>query len=742
MYNFLSIYLKIMDNIGFIYVRQNEYLSTYDACKLGKTTNLLERDSQYKTLEIKRGTFTNVFKMSKYDSDTSEKILQNYFNSIGYHIYYNGGIEFYKRDIICLISPYLQDNNIEFQELTEKEINEQLLERPERDKNEDENKDENEDEDENKSNNDDEYENEDESNDESNSDDEYENEDYKIVPKSYQEKIISKSIEYFTENDKGIISVTCGAGKTFISLWISNQLNCNKILVCVPNIDLLHQWKKAIIYLFGYRYQIFVISQKLNIKKVIECDKFIIITTYASVHKLSTLDFTFDMKILDECHHVTSKTIEKSERKQYIKSLDISSKKQLALTATMKIIESNNEVVSNDNISQFGKVIDTLTLMDGIKLNIICDYDIITILTNDDKLEEILSSLDVKFKYKRLFLSAYTALRSIYEGHVHHLLIYANNTKNTKKIKRFIRLLIKKGYFNIPSLYYSEYNGNMSKSEKSSTISKFETSELGIITCVYCLSEGYDFKALSGVVISENMTSEIRIVQAILRANRKYEIEPEKRAKILIPMLDNDDWSDNKKQDYSGVRRIIDELSKEDTMVHQKVRAYVMDIEKKEKKETKKEKEDENVLIGKYDEELTNALKLKTTKRIALGITYEKAKKIVGIYKLKSRDEYYTICNNDYRLYPNPEEIYRNKFKGWNDYLSIEKACYNLDECKQKVIEYIDRYPELKNHKFQLSEIAKELCKIDDNFPLYGLWCDYYKVSNLESIIKIDEEDD
>ena len=51
-----------------------------------------------------------------------EKLLQNYFNSLGFHIEYDGGTEFYKRDIIHLIVPYLEKTNIQFKVLSKQEV--------------------------------------------------------------------------------------------------------------------------------------------------------------------------------------------------------------------------------------------------------------------------------------------------------------------------------------------------------------------------------------------------------------------------------------------------------------------------------------------------------------------------------------------------------------------------------------------------------------------------------------------
>ena len=54
-------------NIGYIYIRTNEYWDSYDACKLGKANNILNRESVYITSEIKRGTYASVFEIELTD---------------------------------------------------------------------------------------------------------------------------------------------------------------------------------------------------------------------------------------------------------------------------------------------------------------------------------------------------------------------------------------------------------------------------------------------------------------------------------------------------------------------------------------------------------------------------------------------------------------------------------------------------------------------------------------------------
>ena len=71
--------------MGYVYIRQHP--SYEDACKLGKTNNIPDRDSQYATGEIKRGVFETVFKVP--EPIVIERLLQIEFKP--YNIKHNAG---------------------------------------------------------------------------------------------------------------------------------------------------------------------------------------------------------------------------------------------------------------------------------------------------------------------------------------------------------------------------------------------------------------------------------------------------------------------------------------------------------------------------------------------------------------------------------------------------------------------------------------------------------------------------
>ena len=448
------------------------------------------------------------------------------------------------------------------------------------------------------------------------------------------------------------------------------------------------------------------------------------------------------MKLLDEVHHLTTNNMRLADTtKTYTQMLNISSVKQLSLTATLKQLESMRDdgiVVSNDNVEYFGEIIDRKCLLWAINENIICDYVIQTIITNEEQLEQQLSRFHIiEENDKRLFLSAFASLKSIFDGHSHHLLIYSNNKNNSFKLTQYIKILLDDNYFDIPDLYYSNYHSEMKSKDKTKIINNFEKAKFGIITCVYCLGEGWDFPLLDGVVFSENMTSNIRIVQSALRASRKNKKDTNKKNKIILPILNRDDWLENNENpDLKKVREVIYQMGLEDETITQKIKVFRIDIEKQKHKKRKKEREmvDE---FGEYDDELTTKLRLKTIKRIALSTTYEKARKIIVSKNIKNKEEYLELCEKDNRLSDEPEIVFKEQFTNWIEYLSIERIYYDLETCIEKVNELLILHNEIKNHNLDLSIVCKELCKIDVLFPPNGLWVEYYNVKDLRDLITI-----
>ncbi len=690
---------------GYIYIRTHPSYNIENACKVGKTKNIPERENTYATGEIRRGKFSTVFEVPFENMDEIERSIQEEFREL--NIYYDAGTEFYNKSIITLIQPYLIHLGIEYRELSEKEISD--LVRTDRERN---------------------------------------RPTQTYTPRHDQALIIGKSVAHFQEHDKGLLIIPCGVGKTLISLWITQEVQAKSILIGVPNKLLLKQWEENILKIFGDTpYQI--VAGGVESEDIMEFSqdphkRCIVITTYSSSHKVYTasqnIGFVFDMKILDEAHHLTTNNMQLEQTtKKYVQMLKNRSVKQLSLTATIKQLEGSNPdglVVSNDNAEYFGEIIDRKCLLWAINQKIICDYVIQTIMANEEQLESQLARFRIiEENDKRLFLSAFASLKSISQGHSHHLLIYSNNKDNSLKLVQYMEILLDDNYFYIPELYFSNYHSEMTGKEQKEIINNFEKAKFGIITCVYCLGEGWDFPLLDAVVFSENMSSNIRIVQSALRASRKNKDAPEKKTKIILPILNREDWLENNENlDLKKVREVIYQMGLEDETISQKIKVFQIDIERSGPNPNPKPKSaiDE---FGEYDDELTQKLRLKTINRTSLGTTYEKARKIISEKSVRSKKAYYELCDRDIRLSKEPEVLYKDKFTNWVDYLSIPRIYYDFETCKKKVTEYLTASSELKRNYMDYAYLCNELCKMDPMFPASDLWVDYYPVKNIGELI-------
>jgi hypothetical protein len=121
-------------------------------------------------------------------------------------------------------------------------------------------------------------------------------------------------------------------------------------------------------------------------------------------------------------------------------------------------------------------------------------------------------------------------------------------------------------------------------------------------------------------------------------------------------------------------------------------------------------------------------------------MTYAKAKSLLAKKNIKSKDEYYNLCDNDNRFSKEPDVLFKDTFKNWIDYFSIERRYYELDICKKKINEYLAKYPDLKKHYLKLSIITNKLNELDPLFPPSGLWEEYYKINSLREIINISQK--
>lgn len=693
----------------YLYIRSHESYEKYNCVKIGKTINPLLRDFVYSTSEINRGKFIKLFKT--YNIDT-EKIIKQNFNHLNFKL--NAGTEFYKKDIIDLIEPFLKSLNIEYKIVLLKEekitrdllikyyykLNKKRIEKTEiLEKTEIINKLENSDSSEIIKTPENSESSENIKTPENSKSNETNTKHSKFTPRLYQQEIIKKSVSYFSLHQKGILVLICGTGKTLISLWIAQALNCKSVIICVPSIVLKQQWEKVI--------------KQFSFKSVI--------TTYHSSHKYTTSQY--DIKILDEVHHVSSSI--QTSQKEFIECLKIPCKYQLSLTATLKSIQDPN-TISNDKPEYFGDIIETKKINWAISNKIICDYTIQTILSDISD---------------PLFLAAISAIKSILSSNTSHILIYTNTQSSADTIISHIsklqsdpdllNLSLQSLNSSIPDtltpqdfIYFSYHSKTKNKTQ---LLSKFTKSKYGIITCVYCLGEGWDFPVLDGVLFAEPMTSNIRIIQAALRSSRLNPLCPGKVSKIILPIYT---------PSFSNNEDIITLLKKSNIF---KV-FYEMQDEVKKTLPLKIDCITQNILNPNTQTPFNPETFLNIfneSHRLSLQVSYSQAKNIIKTYtSIKSISDYLEICKTDLRLNPDPEVFYSKSFESWEKYLNLT----TLYISKKDLIKHIKNYITTNNIKLKPStfKLLKQNLhnQNPEKIPQPDLWEKIYNNDIYKDLVK------
>jgi superfamily II DNA or RNA helicase len=534
-------------------------------------------------------------------------------------------------------------------------------------------------------------------------------------PLRLQIPIIQDMINYFKINNVGYIIEPCGLGKTFLSIYLSKILDYKNILIGTPTIFLQKQMENEIeeiildyniLFVGGDdETDIDIIYTEINKQRNIPL---FIITTYSSCYKLNNINF--DFKIGDECHHLSSIN---NNDKGYNTFHNILSNKSLYMTATKKIVDTNNSEIkkySMDDESIFGKCIDEKTVKWAIENNVITDYKAVVIKTDVETIEDILSDLeiDLQDKNKELFVATYMTLKSLdsYDD-LTHILCYTNTKENAELVKTYIDLLLDKNIFDLlnKNKFYNKALHSDSNCNLTNEVNIMKSKQYGIISCVYIFGEGFNLPKLNGVCFVENMVSTIRIIQCALRPARIDRDNLSKTAYLLIPFIDNNDFNEETNS-HKNIRSIISNLGNQDENIEQRLivntltkRKYLPQINNSHYVRYDLDNEDLELRRLK--------LRLRRSKDLKSKISEEEEeylyhKTLLQKQNLKSKQEY-DLFEYDDKI-KNIEEYFKKKCvwpdKGWYDMLSIDTTNYPSTKeewkrlCKEKNICSMKDYKE------------------------------------------------
>ena len=577
-----------------------------------------------------------------------------------------------------------------------------------------------------------------------------------FTPYYYQQEILDKIENFYANNDVGRILWACGLGKALLGILIVQKLNCKSVVIGVPSIYLQKQMKNEIMRIYNNHKNILYIGgeteknenytiesttkeddiNKFINKKSYDC-KFLI-TTYDSCNKLS--NNKFDFKIGDEAHHLVGSEFEKTKDSFH----KIKSNKSLFMTATEKVVENNrtNKIIySMDDKNIFGEVIDIKSINWAIENKKITDYNLVILKNTDDEINNIINSLNLGennevqnsiMHHKDLFLSAFMSLKSIEKyNELTHILIYTNKTENSELVEKYINIILSLNIINInkENFYNKALHSNSKEnlndiklsdgSIKEGEISKFKKASWGIISSVYIFGEGFDCPKLNGVVFGENMESDIRIVQSTLRPNRLDSNFPDKKAYVIIPYIDTENFiTDN--ESFDKCRKIISKIRNVDERIEQKINVVSLNKPSSKPSDDPKEKIKYHNIIENGDELTKIMLRLRYSKALGSQYTeeedeYNYVKELNKQLNIQSKEDYtkesVKVYHEKYIEYIKyPEEYFKGTWKNWYDFIGVNTKKFIQDKndwinfCKENNVKSLDEY--------------NELCKLYDVLPM------------------------
>jgi hypothetical protein len=211
-------------------------------------------------------------------------------------------------------------------------------------------------------------------------------------------------------------------------------------------------------------------------------------------------------------------------------------------------------------------------------------------------------------------------------------------------------------------------------------------------------------------------------------------------SKIILPIYDptnelmTTSTTPCQSEDMMKIKTVIGQLSREDEDILHRIQTFRMSIESDTSNPVGISIKSVENSIGILDASLTERLNLKTTTRYDFVMQYHKAKQLLIRKGLKSPKEYAELCEQDKRFPPDPRDEFDTKFKGWIDYLGIDKKkYYTLDQCKLRVRQYISTRS-IQISPLNVTNVCNDVYSDDSMIPSPDLWEDVYNINALEDI--------
>ena len=437
----------------------------------------------------------------------------------------------------------------------------------------------------------------------------------KIEPYSYQIEAYEKFKEYFETENRGILSLPPGTGKTYTSYLIANDYN--QIILVSPLKEFAYQNLIRFIE-YGYNKKTLLVDSD-GIRDINEIktfirnnNNFLISCTYCSVDLISEcLDlFNNPLFIIDEFHNLSKANI--SDKNNDIYKLLKSTHKILFMSATPRIYDleydcddnkENNQDEENDenyeddedyeetqsNSSYYekfiGEIVYNITFNEAITNKYITDYKLWlpSIHENNIELHKELSIYDIDNEIKNRCIFLYSC---ILNNGSRKIIIYC---KDTNDINNLIDSFIKLNKFYNVDFEINSITCNDTNNKRKEIINTFSNnnSKIQLLFNIKILNECIDIAPCDSIYISYAPKNKITTIQRINRATRIDKNNPFKIANIYI-------WCN----EYEEILETLSSIKEYDLLFKDKVKINSIDFYNNKTTKDLKLIENDKILIN------------------------------------------------------------------------------------------------------------------------------------------------
>lgn len=415
----------------------------------------------------------------------------------------------------------------------------------------------------------------------------------KMTERPYQKECIKAGVEYFKENNKGVIWAAGGCGKTFMSISLHNRLcegqETNRLMMVVPSLFLIEQTMKYFTQSGDNNFIVNFCSIEENNSHNIKFTtnefslmnfitkyfgmpntNLVMLVTYQSLQKcFQVLDnsVVFDTIIFDEAHTLVN---DKGVISNWFfnNHSTLPTKRQLFLSATPKYVKTSSKecVVSLDDKSQFGEIFFRYSMRRAINEGYLSEYHVYVPVTSTITMKQVMLFLSqhdlvdseapkeddkVVPVFWRLVLAAF-AIKDAFHRGKEKCFAVCNRIKDMKLLIQIVRLICKQDG---EIIYANSIDGQTKTSVREQISKEYQTTnQKALIVCVRTLTTGADIPCIDSVCIVNPIKSETLITQIICRGIRLYK---NKTLDILIPILEDE-------KSFDTLRNIVLSLDTED----------------------------------------------------------------------------------------------------------------------------------------------------------------------------------